>query len=52
MTMDIRDLSYFLAIAEERNFARAAERINRSQPAMTKCIKRLEESVGQSSFAR
>lgn len=50
--MDIRDLSYFLAIAEEASFARAADRVKRSQPALTKCIKRLEDSVGAKLFRR
>src|SRR5262249_44486620 len=50
--MDIRDLRYFDAIAELEHIGRAAERIHRSPPALTKCIRRLEESVGTPLFER
>ena len=50
--MDFRDLKYFEAIATEGNLARAAERVHRTQPALTKCIDRLEESLGARLFEK
>lgn len=44
--MDFRDLRYFEVIAAEGSLARAAERLHRTQPALTKCIDRLEEALG------
>jgi DNA-binding transcriptional LysR family regulator len=46
MFMDFRDLKYFEVIATEGNLARAAERVHRTQPALTKCIDRLEDALG------
>lgn len=43
---------YFLAVAEEQNFTRAAEKLYISQSALTKYIKRLEESMGVILFER
>ncbi|MDT4837669.1 HTH-type transcriptional regulator HdfR [compost metagenome] len=50
--MDPRDLAYFETIAELGHQGRAAERLCRSQPALTKSIQRLEESLGASLFQR
>jgi DNA-binding transcriptional LysR family regulator len=50
--MDFRDLKYFEVIATEGNLARAAERVHRTQPALTKCIDRLEESLGSRLFEK
>jgi DNA-binding transcriptional LysR family regulator len=50
--MDIRDLNYFIVVAEEGHFGRAAVRIHRSQPALTKCIKRIEDDIGAKLFQR
>jgi len=50
--MDLRDLTYFQVIAEEEHLGRAAERLCRSQPALTKCIHRLEESLKAKLFER
>ncbi|WP_395402705.1 LysR family transcriptional regulator [Pseudoduganella sp. UC29_106] len=50
--MDLRDLKYFEVIATEGNLGRAAERLHRTQPALTKCIDRLEEAIGTRLFAK
>jgi len=50
--MDLRDLTYFEVIADLGHMGRAADRLGRTQPALTKCIKRLEEAVGAALFER
>lgn len=50
--MDLRDLLYFDTIAELGHLGRAAEKLNRSQPALTKSIQRLEASFGTRLFQR
>ena len=50
--MDLRDLTYFETIAELGHLGRAAQKLNRSQPALTKSIQRLEESFGTRLFQR
>lgn len=50
--MDLRDLAYFEVIADLGHMGRAAERLGRTQPALTKCIKRLEEAVSADLFER
>lgn len=50
--MDLRDLAFFEVIAETGHLGRAAERLGRTQPALTKCVQRLEASVGADLFAR
>lgn len=50
--MDLRDLKYFATIAELGHLGRAAEKLNRSQPALSKSIQRLEESLGARLFQR
>jgi DNA-binding transcriptional LysR family regulator len=48
--MDLRDLFYFESIATIGHLGRAAERLGRSQPALSKCIDRLESQIGTKLF--
>src|SRR5262245_10390211 len=50
--MDLLQLEHFLAVVEEGTFTRAAERVCRTQPAVSQSIKKLEEEVGAPLFAR
>jgi len=50
--MNLRDLSYVVAVAEEQHFGRAAERCHVSQPTLSGQLRKLEESLGVTLFER
>ena len=50
--MDLSQLEIFLSIAEEKSFSRAAEKMLRTQPALSIAIKKLEEDLGETLFDR
>src|SRR2546429_5801204 len=50
--VDLAELQVFLTVAKEGSFSRAAERLYRTQPAISLAIRKLEDSLGQPLFIR
>ena len=50
--MDLKRLKHITVLAEERNFSRAAERVNLSQPAFSRSVQAAEAELGLRLFDR
>lgn len=50
--MTLTELRYIVALAQENNFSRAAERCSVSQPTLSVAIARLEDELGVQLFER
>ncbi len=50
--IELRDLRYFVAVFEERSIGRAAEKLGKSQPALSRQVAHLERDIGVKLFVR
>ena len=50
--MDINQLEVLVTVAQEKSFSRAADVLNRPQPAISQAVRRLEEEIGEKLFDR
>lgn len=50
--MDVNQLEVLIAVAKEQSFSRAAQTLNRTQPAVSQAIRRLESELGEPLFDR
>jgi len=50
--MQLPDLAAFLAVATDRSFSAAARRLNRTQPAVSQAVRRIEDELGERLFDR
>ena len=50
--MDLYELQTFLAVAQERSFSRAAQKLHRTQPAVSQVVRKLERELGESLLDR